>query len=158
MLKILVYSYFFHIIPYYMRYCWKDIFMYKPWLHLKAIKLINRFPSVIPQKLNKNQKLICNQSPWGLVRRNSHFAKVSRIFCIYENRLFCALSYPKDASKINAKHVGFFNQISEMKQKFDFHRKKVYNTCCIVLFIFFDENQIHVSSIELLFTILYIVN
>ena len=34
--------------------------------------------------------------------------KFLEYFALYKHRLFCTLSHPEDASKINAKHVGFF--------------------------------------------------
>ena len=62
---------------------------------------------------------------WNSIRQTTAFSEDIRIFqkfleyfVLYKHRLFCTLSYPEDASKINAKHAGFFNQISEMKQKF----------------------------------------
>ena len=63
-------------------------------------------------------KAVCNQSPWGLIRRYSYFQKFLEYVVLYKHRLFCTLSYPEDASKINAKHVGFFNQISVIMRKF----------------------------------------
>ena len=37
---------------------------------------------------------------------------------IYKHRFFCTLSYPEGASKINAKHVEFFNQIFNIQRNF----------------------------------------
>ena len=50
------------------------------------------------------------------------FQKFLEYVVLYKHRLFCTLSYPEDASKVNAIHVRFFNynyfyKISEMNQK-----------------------------------------
>ena len=38
---------------------------------------------------------------------------------LYKHRLFIILTYPQDASKINAKHVGVFKHISDTKKNED---------------------------------------
>ena len=58
----------------------------------------------------------------------------------YINTAF-SLSYPEDASKINTKYVGFFNQISEMKQKW---RKRLSSKMNFQLFLnyFYEKIQL----------------
>ena len=62
-------------------------------------KIVNIFLCTIVTK--------CKQFPWGLIRISSYFQKFLEYVVLYKHRLFCTLSYPEDASKINAKHVGF---------------------------------------------------
>ena len=44
--------------------------------------------------------------------------KFLEYFVHINTAFFCTLSYPEDASKINAKHVVFLNQMSEIYQKY----------------------------------------
>ena len=37
-------------------------------------------------------------------------------------------SYPEDALKINVKHVGFLNQMSEMNQKENYFELKIFSS------------------------------
>ena len=50
-------------------------------------------------------------------QNNLIFQQFLEYVVLYKHRLFCTLSYPEDASKVNVKHVEYFNQISEMKKK-----------------------------------------
>ena len=50
-------------------------------------------------------------------QKNSYFRKfLEYVAPVKKTSLFCTQSYPEDALKINVKHVGFLNQMSEMNQ------------------------------------------
>ena len=68
---------------------------------------------------------ICTQSPWGLIRRIRTFRKfLEYVAAVKTTSLFCTLSYPEDALKINVKHVGFLK--SDIRNE----SKLIYSLTC----------------------------
>ena len=63
------------------------------------------------------------------------FQKFLEYVVLYKHRLFCTVSYPEDASKINAKHVGFSNQIS-------INEAKMIGIVTLSILIHFRESEI----------------
>ena len=77
-------------------------------------------------------------------QKNSYFRKfLEYVAPVKKTSLFCTQSYPEDALKINVKHVGFLNQMSEMnKNDFYYYGTTSHKYIIILHWVYLSDNWV----------------